>query len=209
MNPIQFYEFGKNVYLKFTQQFDNAYWLKVIPTVPLNSASITANSITAPDGTTTADKLFNNSGASRVCLFIDSQYRIQSGQTYTISIYAKAGVSGVFQLCGRDTPFGTQIFANFDLITGLVTLSGSSTTARMQLDNNGWYRCAITGTSIAKSGNGAMSIGVVATALTMRQHPSNPTDEVYLWGAKIEKGATATDYKNEFTQAVYTGASPL
>lgn len=210
MNPIQFYEFGKHVFLKFTQQFNNTYWKTVIA-IPPNSVAVSANAVTAPDGTLTADRIYNSLGISTACVLYENNLRVQSGKTYSLSIYAKAGASGFLQIFGRDTTFGTSntySYANFDLINGLVTQIGAGMTARIQLDNNGWYRCMLSGTPIQK-GIGIFGVGIVQNSNSGRLTWTSPGDELYIWGAKVELGATATDYKNEFTQTVYTGASPL
>lgn len=208
MNPIHFYEFGKQVFLKFTQQFDNSYWKQDTSQI-LNSSSVSANVITAADTTSTADKLYvTGTPIDSVCLIYDNEFRIISGTTYTISVYAKAGASGILQICGRQARFGSEIYANFDLINGIVTKTGTGTLAKMQLDNNGWYRCVVTGVAIA-TGTGAISIGIVELPTSSRQNKAVAGNEIYIWGAKIQTGGTATDYKNEFTQVTYSGASPI
>jgi hypothetical protein len=63
----------------YSEQFDNAGWIL------LNSATITANSTTAPNGTLTADTL-NLAASANSCIF-QSQTLITG--SYTISIYAK------------------------------------------------------------------------------------------------------------------------
>lgn len=210
MNPIQFYEFGKNVYLKFTQQFDNAYWVKVLSGFT-NFIAVTPNAITAPNGTLTADKIYNNSATINRAILYENQLRIRSGTQYAMSIYAKAGTHGFLQIYGRDTVFGTSnltAYANFDLVNGIVGTVGAGMTARMQLDNNGWYRCLLSGTT-AQKGIGIFAVAVVDSLIAVKFGLAAANDEIYVWGAKVETGGTATDYKNEFTQAVYTGASPL
>jgi len=205
-NPI-FFNSGQANYLRFTQEFENAYWKKNISPVT-NGAQVTANSINAPDGALTADTFFNNSGGGNVTLIYDNNIRISSGQTYTFSIYAKAGTSGTFQLSARGATFGTEVYANFDLVNGLVTKIGTLTLAKMQLDNNGWYRCVMTGSATAR-GIGSIVIGLVRLTTSTRQDFALSTNNCYIWGAKVQTGGTATDYKNEFTQVVYSGASPI
>ena len=63
----------------YSQDFDNAYWVKN------QGATVTANSTTSPDGTTNADTL------SVAVLSFSGIYRAISGASanYTISIYAK------------------------------------------------------------------------------------------------------------------------
>ena len=65
--------------LQYSQDFSNAYWLL------LNSATITANSTTAPNGTLTADTL-NLAASASSCVF---QSETLIAGSYTISVYAK------------------------------------------------------------------------------------------------------------------------
>ena len=204
-NPIFFG--AEPTLLRYTQEFDNAYWkTDVSGTGSTNSISVTPNLISAPNATLTADKLLCNS--LNLCLLYENEIRVIAGQLYTISIYAKAGSSGFFQICGRTARFGLEVYANFDLINGTVTKKGTNTLAIIELDNNGWYRCAISGIATSR-GVGAITFGLVANATSSRQDYAISSNEAYVWGVKIQEGGTATDYKNEFTQVFYSGASPV
>jgi len=208
-NPLQFYELGKQVFLRFTQEFSNVYWKKLISGV--NSATVTDNAIAAPDGTITADRLYNSTALVRNCIIYEDQFRIMTSIPYTLSVYAKASGLGILQIFGRDTVFGgmnTFSYANFDLVNGIVTSVGVGMSARIALDNNGWYRCLLSGNPISR-GTGILGFAVVNSPTAPRQGNCDPSEGVYIWGAKIEKGTIATDYKNEFTGVIYTGASPL
>jgi len=204
LNPI-FFGASERL-LRFTQEFANPYWKTTASGVG-NSPAIASNVINAPDGTLTADRFYTT--ANLVCSIYENEIYIKSGQRYTMSFYAKAGASGFFQIYGRGGTFTSLvIYANFDLINGIVTAKGAGTLAVMQLDNNGWYRCAISAVATAR-GIGGMAIGVVKNSTSPRQDTSTLGNECYIWGAKIERGGTATNYKNEFTQVTYTGASPI
>jgi hypothetical protein len=97
--------------LTYSQQFDNADWTKA-------SATITANTTTAPDGTTTADTLTITSGGYLLQQL--TLYPAVSGQSVTISVYAKNQTTN-FLIFGGATPSGTD--------TSTITNVG-----------NGWYR---------------------------------------------------------------------
>jgi hypothetical protein len=95
----------------YSEDFTNAIWLK-------SSATITANTTTAPDGTTTADTLTITSGGyllQQLTLF-----PAVSGQSVTISVYAKNQTTD-FLLFGGATAAGTDTY----------TITNA---------NNGWYR---------------------------------------------------------------------
>jgi len=84
--------------LTYSEQFDNAAW------GVLNSASVTANTTTAPNGTTTADTLSFSANPSST---IYQSITVPAGQT-TLSVYAKTA-SGTKQFRLRiDTPSGNS-----------------------------------------------------------------------------------------------------
>jgi hypothetical protein len=64
--------------VKYSQEFDNSYWVKA------NTAVVAANDTTAPDGTTTADKLTLSGGNDSVSIGTSL-----SGE-YTFSVWLKA-----------------------------------------------------------------------------------------------------------------------
>jgi hypothetical protein len=69
-----------NIFLR-SQEFDNASWLKF-------QVSVTANALTAPDGTLTADIVtVTSDGGNR----LNQAVAVTASKTYTFSFYAKAG----------------------------------------------------------------------------------------------------------------------
>lgn len=108
--------------LTYSEDFTNAVWTKI-------TATVTANSTTAPNGTNTATKF------ESVAAGVPQLSRGITG-TNTISIYAKAGNISNFRIW-----IGSEVI--FDLSTGTV-LAG---TATMENVGNGWYRCIISSTN--------------------------------------------------------------
>jgi hypothetical protein len=93
-------------FLRYSQQFNDGAWQI------LNSASVSANTTTAPDGTLTADTLTFSANASSS---IYQTISIPQGQT-TLSIYAKVA-SGTKQFRLRiDSPSGNES-SNFTATT--------------------------------------------------------------------------------------------
>jgi hypothetical protein len=66
--------------ISYSEQFDNAAWYKG------GSGTVTANNVTAPDGTLTADRLTSVGDSS-----FGQSFTLASGQTYTFSVWLKAG----------------------------------------------------------------------------------------------------------------------
>jgi hypothetical protein len=177
--------------LSYSENFDNAAWAKV-------RSSVTANATTAPDGTTTADKLVEDTTASNTHL-VEQVAVTTSGASYTLSVYAKAG---------ERTKFVLSIYTNaatavsFDLTA--VTASNASGTITPCA--NGWYRCSLTFTSGA-TGNGWYDV-ILQNASAAYTYTGDGTSGIYIWGAQLEQGAFATSYipsADSFTSRASTG----
>tara|TARA_R110000822_G_scaffold49495_6_gene129728 strand:- start:1369 stop:2640 length:1272 start_codon:yes stop_codon:yes gene_type:complete len=177
----------------YSEQFDNAAWTKT-------ASSISANATTAPDGTTTADKLVEDSTSAQH--YVVGQVTGIAITTYTVSFFAKAA--------GRDWIFlteGNNITASawFNLSTGAVgTVSGNGSPSATITDyGNGWYRCTMTATVIAGTFNVQLRLGAADTVGT---YQGDGTSGAYIWGAQLEAGAFATSYIPTTTAAVTRNA---
>ena len=157
-----------------SETFDNAFW-------SVDNGSITANSTTAPNGTTTADTLTRN--ASTAYLY-NGSFNLGIGE-FTQSIYAKANASSSIRLEFVTGAFGRGAACIFDLsngTAGTLTIYGgvSGFTATIESVGNGWYRCSIGGT--------------ITIADTYYYEISITTGSIYIWGAQINIGSTAKPY---------------
>ena len=92
----------------YSSEFDNGAW-------NTSNSNATANQITAPDGTTSADKITADATATEV-RYINDDTSITSGNVYTQSVFAKAGEVTVLQIA-PSTGFASR-YQNFDLSTG-------------------------------------------------------------------------------------------
>jgi hypothetical protein len=200
INPIT----GTRNLLTFTEQFDNAGWQK-------NSATITANTTTAPDGTTTADKLVDAvSAATEHYIGSSTNFNtvLTDNTVYTLSLYAKAAEYStiVFSCRRKDSSF---VSATFNLISGVISGIGNAVTTSATNVGNGWWRCVVAFN--AMSGAGGVYPSFAATFATII---GDGTSGVYIWGAQLEVGSTATAYQKvvsqyEVTQAGVASASYL
>ena len=176
----KFYKMWKNL-LKYSQQINSTNY-----TNGWAGGTIYANSTTAPDGSLTASTLVPNSGSAWFGKYNTDAVQVYSGQTYTISVYAKAAGVSSFGLSGdvRDAG-GLDASATFTLTgVGTSTVSGSGTAGIQQLAN-GWYRCWLTQV--------CNSTQTEEPAVTLTN--TNTIDGIYLWGAQLEYGTTATTYE--------------
>jgi hypothetical protein len=164
----------------YSEQFDNAAWLKT-------AASITANTSVSPDGYANADTLTedNTSNLHRTLNYISAV----TGSTYTASIFCKAG-SGTRNLailfgCG----FGEQEVV-FNVNNGTV-VQVSNATGTITSYGNGWYRCTATATS--------QQTTTICVQYQLRDgvnqiYQGNGTSSLIIYGAMAELGAYATSY---------------
>jgi hypothetical protein len=166
--------------LTFSEQFDNAAWNKV-------RATVTANTTAAPNGTVTADKLVEDTQA--LTHAVQSASLTISSAVYTGSCYIKAG-ERTWALMEVGTT--TSGFAYFNLSAGTVGTVTGGYTATITPIGNGWYRCSVSGT-IAASGIGALTV-YTATANNTASYTGDGTSGIYVWGAQLELGSTATTY---------------
>ena len=156
--------------------------------------SVTANTTANPlDGAVNADTITFGAGTTQKFV----AQAISLNGNYTISVYLKAGTHQFAQiLLGTDpTPF-----ANFDLVNGTASASGS--TATIVSAGNGWYRC-----SIAFSTSTGNSVFILASdsLATSRFQITSSTGTLIAFGYQLETGDIATDYIPTTTTAVSVG----
>lgn len=178
---------GRRNLLTFTEQFENAAWIK-------SEVTATANSAIAPDGTLTADTMVESTATS-VRNFRNNLTPITSGASYSFSVYAKraAGTRNIF-VRHHATPANFQ-GAIFDLATGAISNIGTGITANATNVGNGWYRCSI---SFVANGTGQNAYVDLLDGTTSN-YTGDGTSGIFLWGAQLELGSTATPYQRVTT----------
>jgi hypothetical protein len=180
--------------LTWSEQFDNAVWGKT--GINTTGAPAWVNVTTAPDGTLTADKLIANLNNTDHVVS-QATISITSGSAYTLSAFFKGDASNQWvQLGGSSGAFGANVWANFDVLNGVVGFVGSSTTATIEPASNGFFRCAVTGTATAST-TGGLNIFLLNNTNTNARSPAfvgSNTNGVSAWGAQLNTGSTALPY---------------
>jgi hypothetical protein len=160
-----------------SETFANAYWTKA-------NSSITANTITAPNGTLTADTIVENTSTGFHSMYIN--FTSSSSQSYNITIYAKAKERNFVYIF---TSSGSA-FTYFNVLSGTIGNTAAGHTATITNVGDGWYRC-----SVAFTQSGASDIGYgMSTANGVNSYTGNGTSGLYLWGAQLVEGSSALPY---------------
>jgi hypothetical protein len=168
----------------FSEQFDNAAWVK-------SFSILTSNAATSPDGYTNADKLIATSVLDGH--IVRQPATLTDSTNYSLSVFAKAAEYDFCRL-QPTTKDGTSNNTFFNLVTGVVASTGVGHTATIEDFSNGWYRCTI----VYNAGTGATTtnqqrIGVSQDGIN-QSFLGNDSSGIYIWGAMLEAGSYPTSY---------------
>jgi hypothetical protein len=175
----------------YSEEFGNINWNKILLT-------ITPNTTTSPDGTTSADTLNIGVDASpaRHRLVSNTTTTQTIGTTYTGTFYLKKASQRWVQIIGN-IGYSSGVWANFDIENGVIgNTGGVDTTATIENVGNGWYRCRVSGVATATSTTGFELLAINNT--NGGRYPSYQSlveeSVCFVWGAQTEVGSTATEY---------------
>lgn len=168
--------------LLWTQEFDTAAWTKT-------AATVTANSTTAPDGTATADTLVETTAGGTGHWAFQSPTTTAAAHTFSVYMKGAGRTWGLLRI--RDSSVNDR-YAWFNLATGVVGTVQANLTASISSAGGGWYRCSIT-VSAALAGSNPCVVGS-ANADNSFSYTGDGTSGIFLWGARLETGSTATTY---------------
>lgn len=173
--------------LLYSSAFDNGTWTKT-------NTSVVANTTMSPTGDTSADKLVENS--STAFHQMGQNVSVASNVAYSLSFVCKSAGRSTVSLQIDDSGGSNYVRSNYDLASGVASGTsnngtGSGASATITHLGNGWYLCTLSGTpSTANSGTTRVIVGIPSFASTV----GDGTSGVYLWGAQLETGTTATSY---------------
>ena len=181
------------------------------------NATRTANATTAPDGTTTADKLNDDSSTGTGAVAVRQDITVSAATKYTASVFLKADQLAFARLTTENydgvTDGGQYFGLSGDGSLGTATGLDDSTITKYP---DGWYRCTITWTQGAADTSFQLRI-YVANSISSLNVDLDGTSSIFVWGAQVEASPIATSYiptttasvtrlKDDITQ---TGASSL
>jgi hypothetical protein len=158
----------------YSQAFDDASWVK-------NDVTVSANAITAPDGTMTADKVIPS--IANTTKIIGKQLITVASAIHTNSLYIKAGGYSFCKL--SDATTGAAIV---NLTTGSIVSTDVGFTATIEDALDGWWRVTLTYNATTSRGIG---VDILLDASTP-SFAGDGTSGIYLWQAQLETGTVAT-----------------
>lgn len=174
----------------YSQDASNVYWSKT-------GVTVTADATTAPDGTMTADRLFETA--------VSSQHKLERSFSFTSGV--KYGISCHFKANGRDdvtlllptAAFSTTPQIRYNLTTLAATLGpGTPDAYDIETLADGWFRVWMEATAnITSAGVAQIRIFNGGTA----SYLGDITKGVVWWGAQLEPGG--------YSSYIPTGASTV
>ena len=153
----------------------------------LSRASVSVNATTSPDGTSNADRLFEDSVAANTHRIFGTA--TTTAAAWTWSVYAKASTRSWIYL-RIDRNGGTTPNAWFDLANGVVGTAETGLTSSIQNVGNGWYRCVVTVDTATAASNSPL-IGL-STGNGVLNYNGDGTSGAFIWQAQLEAGQGAS-----------------
>lgn len=177
--------------LLYSEQIDNAVWGK-------GEITITSNTVTAPDGTLTADKVVESTTAASYHFINQGITKPATSNSYTYSLYAKDAGRAVVGL--RISSAGNGAVYAIDLSDGTIQLAAgvygtgfSNPIGIVANAGNGWYKISLTVTTDTDTTIYVQNY-LYNKIAGSSVYTGDGTSGVYIWGAQFELGYFATNY---------------
>jgi hypothetical protein len=176
---------------QFSEQFDNAYWVK-------ENATISANNTSSPSGNLDADKLVENTANATHNVY-NTSISVPTNIDCTYSFYAKnAGRNFVYcQLFYFGSNTGFNVVANLTdgtfttFSTGVTT--GLNPSASVTQLSNGWFRITV-GLKRSDTSTSVRATHQVRPDASTATYTGNGVDGIFIWGAQLVEGTDAKPY---------------
>ncbi len=180
--------------LTYSEQFDNALWVK-------GGSTISANAVVSLDGTQDADKLVEDTSLANFHRVSNvSLSGINLTTQLTVTFYVKAAERNRFNIYifnnGAVANFIQGTF-NLSTLASSATNGGTGNSAAVSITDsgNGCYRCRLSGIVDPAVTSGVPNVQLrMLNASGSEAYNGDGTSGLYIWGAQLEAGAFATSY---------------
>lgn len=173
--------------LSRSEEMDDAVWQKT-------RASITANATTAPDGTSSADKLVEDTTAGATH-FLARSLTITADERLADSLFIKAAERTRAKFFLTDGAGGNGVTGRINLGTGAITDVAAVGTGTLRLGAlekvgaSGWYRVKLGG-AIGGGITSGWLILMLEDAAGNTAYTGDGASGMYVWGGQYERGVT-------------------
>ena len=194
---------GRENSVTYSDQFDNAAWTKT-------RCSISANASTAPDYTSTADSLVEDTSTNTH--YMEQAATVSSSSLdYTAHFMVKANGRNYCAVSLVEQTGGTTAYQYFNLSTGAVGANGSTGAnwanrrAYITSMGDGWYRCTL----VARKTNAATDVRArlwVASADGTVSYTGSGAAALLVWRGGLAQSGVPVDHAQTTSAAVTAAA---
>lgn len=196
--------------LTYSEQFDNAAWT-LIQILPFGSGSV-VNAAIAPDGTTTADLITQNTSGADAHLVQSIITPVTGGSIITASVYLRKPTSNgaryAFVVINDMTAVNCPVLVDLDTgsvvnFTGYPAYGAPLSSSSVNV-GGGWWRVTLSYQLSAGITQSRVFIGIAANGNPASSpiFTGDGTSGIFVWGAQLLTAADATATGNAYQRIV-------
>jgi hypothetical protein len=176
----------------FSEQFDNAAWVKT-------AVNVLPNTSVSPDGYLNADKIISNSTNTFHDIRSAANISIPAGNN-TITLFAKSSGYDFIELgVSSNSAFAKYATIVVNLFDGTnsntgVNLTWTIVSSKIEDYGNGWYRISLTFNVDTLTGSGMVFMTSLPTSTRGVSFAGDGTSGALFYGVQLEAGSYATSY---------------